>query len=207
MVASKRAYNAEGRKAQAKKTRATILVATRELLATKGFDTVTVDEIAHRANVSSPTVYALFQSKSGILKELLDVALPAHDYEALVKELEAETDLPKRLALTAALTRKLYDAEREQLGLFRDVSILSPELKKLETAREQRRYTRQAGSFEKFKDTAALGALNTPQARDLLWAFTGRDMYRMLVIERGWSSDEYQAWLTHTLISLIHQRI
>ena len=30
------------------------------------------------------------------------------------------------------------------------------------------------------------------KAHDILWAFTGRDMYRMLVIEQGWSSDEYE---------------
>jgi hypothetical protein len=41
--------------------------------------------------------------------------------------------------------------------------------------------------------------LSLSKARDILWAFTGRDLYRMLVIERGWTSDEYEKWLLELL--------
>jgi len=34
-------------------------------------------------------------------------------------------------------------------------------------------------------------------------AYTGRDVYRMLVLERGWSSDEYESWLAATLIKAL----
>jgi hypothetical protein len=37
------------------------------------------------------------------------------------------------------------------------------------------------------------------RVRDILWMYTGRDVYRMLV-ERGWSSEEYGKWLVDTLI-------
>jgi hypothetical protein len=30
--------------------------------------------------------------------------------------------------------------------------------------------------------------------------YTGRDIYRMLVLERAWSSDEYEKWLARSLI-------
>ena len=90
-----------------------------------------------------------------------------------------------------------------QLGLFQDVSILNPKLKKAEIEREQRRYKRQKESFEKFKDKTLLGNLNTSKARDVLWAFTGRDIYRMLVIERGWSSDDYEKWLASILVQTL----
>jgi hypothetical protein len=30
--------------------------------------------------------------------------------------------------------------------------------------------------------------------------FTGRDIYRMLVRERGWSSQKYEHWLADTLV-------
>lgn len=45
--------------------------------------------------------------------------------------------------------------------------------------------------------------LDSAKARDILWALTGRDMYRMLVIEQGWSSDEYEKWLTQLLINTL----
>jgi hypothetical protein len=37
-------------------------------------------------------------------------------------------------------------------------------------------------------------------ARDALWTLTGRETYRMLVITRGWTPDQYEKWLGDTLI-------
>jgi hypothetical protein len=41
--------------------------------------------------------------------------------------------------------------------------------------------------------------LDAPAARDVLWALTGREPYRLLVIEREWSSDRYEQWLGELL--------
>jgi len=43
--------------------------------------------------------------------------------------------------------------------------------------------------------------LDAAGARDVLWALTGSELYRMLVVERGWSSDRYQWCLADTLIA------
>ena len=45
--------------------------------------------------------------------------------------------------------------------------------------------------------------LEVSKARDILWAFTGRDMYRMFVVEQGWSSDEYETWLAQLLVKTL----
>ncbi len=203
MVISKRAYNLEKRQAKAQKTKDRILVSAKELFESKGFEKVTIEEIAIRAEVSGPTVYSIFQSKSGVLKDLIDVALPQKHYESIIQKLEKEKSVSKRLELTAKLSRQIYDAEKEQLGLLPDVSILNSELKNLEFEREQRRYKRQEESIKRFKEKNLLGELNTSKARDILWAFTGRDFYRMLVIERGWSSDEYEKWLANMLVQIL----
>jgi hypothetical protein len=42
--------------------------------------------------------------------------------------------------------------------------------------------------------------LNHQTARDIFWMLTGRDVYRMLVRERGWSPQKYQDWLADTLV-------
>jgi hypothetical protein len=42
--------------------------------------------------------------------------------------------------------------------------------------------------------------LDFKTARDVLWMLTGGDVYRMLVRERGWSSQEYQDWLADALV-------
>jgi hypothetical protein len=58
------------------------------------------------------------------------------------------------------------------------------------------------------RDKALVKGLTTQKARDILWSLTGRDMYRMLVIERAWSSDEYEKWLEKVLVeSLLAARM
>jgi hypothetical protein len=103
--------------------------------------------------------------------------------------------------ITARICRQLYDAEKSQLDLLRSASILDPIFKELESEREQRRYQRQEESI-KLLAREKLISENIPlaKARDILWAFTGRDFYRLLVLERGWSSHEYEQWLAKLLI-------
>jgi hypothetical protein len=37
--------------------------------------------------------------------------------------------------------------------------------------------------------------LSVERARDLIWLHTAPDTYRLLVLERGWSLDEFERWL------------
>ena len=38
--------------------------------------------------------------------------------------------------------------------------------------------------------------LPVERARDLIWLHTAPDTYRLLVLERGWTMDEYERWFT-----------
>jgi hypothetical protein len=40
-------------------------------------------------------------------------------------------------------------------------------------------------------------------SRDIMWALTSRDLYRMLVRERKWSSLKYEDWLADTPVSTL----
>ena len=104
---------------------------------------MTIEEIAQKAEVSSPSIYAIFQSKRGILLAMMDLALSPEKFEALVEKSRREKSPRKRLENTARLTRQLYDAERAQFDLLRGASLLDPLFKELEQEQEQRRYQRQ----------------------------------------------------------------
>lgn len=198
----KRVYNSASRKEAASLTRNRILDAARELFKKEGFESSTIEKVAKIAQVSAPTIYALFQSKRGILRALMDEALSPQQFEALVEEGKQERSVKARLAITAKISRQLYDAERSQVDIFRGASVLGPEFKELEQERENRRYGRQEETVGRlFKEKALKEGLTLKKARDILWAFTGRDIYRMLVIEQNWTSDDYEAWLTTTLIN------
>jgi AcrR family transcriptional regulator len=200
----KRSYYSESRKAQSQETRNRILACAKMLFESKGLENVTIDEIAKEAQVSAPSIYSIFQSKRGILLGLMDEALSPEQFEALVEQGKKETCPRKRLEITASIARQLYDAEKTQLGFLRGASILDPVFKGLEIERERRRYQRQKDMAEAMtNEKAFIHNLSLTKVRDILWAFTGRDLYRMLVVERGWSSDEYEKWLAELLIETL----
>lgn len=67
-----------------------------------------------------------------------------------------------------------------------------------------RRYTRQEVTIKAMKKEKSLAiGLSLSKARDILWALTGRDMYRMFVIEQNWSSENYENWLAQILIATL----
>jgi hypothetical protein len=69
---------------------------------------------------------------------------------------------------------------------------------------EIRRYKRQEVTITAMmKEDSLMEGLEPTKARDILWALTGRDIYRMFVIEQEWTSDEYEKWLTQALISTL----
>lgn len=197
----KRTYRSDARNIQAAQTRARILSSAQNLFESEGFEHVTIEKIAQAANVSMPTIYSLFQSKRGVLRALMDKALPSDQFEVLVEMSIHEKSPKKRLSISAKIARQIYDAERAQVSIFRGAAVLAPEFKELEKERELRRYTRQEVTIKAMvKENSLMEGLDPTKARDILWALTGRDMYRMFVIEQGWSSDEYEKWLTQLLI-------
>ncbi len=90
------------------------------------------------------------------------------------------------------------------MDIFQGASILAPEFKELEKERELRRYKRQEESVKTMvKEKSLVKGLSLSRARDILWAFTGRDMYRMFVVEQGWTSEEYEKWLAQLLVKML----
>lgn len=171
-------------------TRNRILAKARELFQTEGFDALTIEALARSAEVSVSTIYTLFQSKRGLLRVLIDEALPPDERLALVAQAEAATSAEELLRVSAKIARQIYDAERSLGNL--------PELKEFEQEREERRYERQEATLKRWIPERDLAS-----ARDILWSLTGRDLYRMLVIQRGWDSDRFEEWLAQLLVKTL----
>lgn len=200
----KRIYTSETRDTQAALTRSRILASARKLFQSEGFEYVTIEKIALAADVSAPTIYSLFQSKRGILRAIIDEALPTEQFEALVERAKQARSAKERLMISAKIARQIYDAEKAQMDIFQSASVLGPEFKKLEKERELRRYKRQEETIKTMeKEKSLMEGLSLSKARDILWAFTGRDLYRMLVVEQGWTSEEYEKWLAQLLIKTL----
>ena len=196
-----RPYKSLVRERQADDTRRRIVEATRHLLGRDGYAGMTVEAIARRAEVSAQSVYAIFKSKTGILVELLDQSAFGADYEKVVRQALSASDPEARLRFAARIARQIHDAQSATFDLLRGAGVVAPELAKLEQQREGVRYERQETMINLLRDAGRLRpGLDHGTARDIFWMFTGRDVYRMLVRERGWSPQKYQDWLADTLV-------
>ena len=198
----KRQYVSKTRSQAADATKARVLRAARALFVRHGIDRTTVARVAARARVSVPTVYALYKSKEGILRELMSAALFGQGFQAAHAKLKGISDPIKLIALTAHVARVTYYAESSELGLMRGASAFSPPLRKLEREFERIRFDMQEERIRLlFAQSRQKKGLGLDEARRILWMYTSRDVYRMLVHESGWTPDQYQSWLSETLVS------
>jgi AcrR family transcriptional regulator len=203
----KRSYASSQRNEAAAATRERVLRSAKVLFARRGFDAVTIAELAERARVSASTVYSLFESKEGILRALMEAALFGGRYQAASARLDGVSDPVEQIAMTAGVARAIYENESAELGLIRGASAFSVALGKLERTFEEARFSMQQERVEKlYAAGKAKSGLPIAKARRLLWMYTSRDVYRLLVQEGGWTADEYETWLADTLVDALVAR-
>lgn len=200
----KRPYVSAARSQSAQATREAVLAAAQLLFARSGIDRVTIAQIAAKARIAESTVYALYKSKEGILRELMRAALFGPRFVEARAQLDGVTDPVRRLALSAQVARAIYEGEAAQIGLLRGASSFSPSLRALEQEFEKLRLDMQEERVKALAAQRRLKAGVSPdQARRLLWMYTSRDVYRMLVQEGGWTPQQYQEWLSQTLVETL----
>lgn len=196
----KRRYASRFRADSAEDTRQGILDAARSLFGRRGIDRVTIAEIGARAGVAGSTVYAVFKSKSGIIRALMERALFGDRFQAAQEQLAGITDPVKLIELTPRMARAIYENERAELGLLRSASGFSPKLRRVEREFERRRYAMQESRLRLLFDSGkARKHLSLDEARRVMWMLTSREVYRMLVDEGAWTLDRYEQWLAQTL--------
>jgi AcrR family transcriptional regulator len=196
-----RSYKSDKREARAERTRAKILEAGKYLFSRKGIDTTTIAQIADRAGASEATVYATVRSKSGLLHALMHQAIFGPRFQEAQKRLVGIADPVRRIALTARVARAIYEGESAELSLLVQASAFSPELRKTQQVFEDLRREMQRDRIEMlYKSGRAKKGLEKNTASDILWMLTGRDIYRKLVHECGWSPDKFENWLMQTLV-------
>src|SRR6516162_2757000 len=109
--ASRRPDDGRDRQARTRLARAAVVAAARALFLERGYAATTIEAISDLSDVPPATVYRLFSSKLGILKELFNVSI-AGDDEAVplearphVRALIADRDPRKQLAGFVGISR------------------------------------------------------------------------------------------------------
>jgi TetR/AcrR family transcriptional regulator of autoinduction and epiphytic fitness len=196
-----RSYHSPLRAQQAKLTRERILQAAREIFRQRGYGATTLGDIARVAGVAEPTVRAVFKTKTNLVEHLLRLAVRGSD-----DELQLQQQKAFRQVLASANSDTLFDRLAELAEtvharswdvhvIVRGAASSDPAIAELYEQRVHARHANQAAIAERLKELGALrDDLDVATAADLLWMYTSTENYRMLVIERKWSTEQYRAW-------------
>lgn len=197
----KRPYRSRRRKEQAEETRRRILTAARGRFVERGYGGTTMESIAEEAGVAVQTVYASLGSKQGILMALLDDMATEADLPGMMAAVEAAKGDPRRqLRERLAFTCRLYARGADLIGIARTVSGVEPDLRAFWIEGEARRHTATATLVVQWDEAGALApGVTAAEATDVWWALGGPDVFRLLIVERGWSQARFEKWLAATL--------
>jgi AcrR family transcriptional regulator len=192
--ATPRQYRSPERRERRNRTQQTILDAAEELFRQRGYGAATMHGVAELAGVSLPTVYLYFGSKPDLVRSLADRVTGSADLS--VGQVLSEADPNRQLEVGAGLLRRVHQRSAVVADILRAAAGADPELSK-EWQRWQRGHLDAVRAVAEL--LAARGALrddvDVQTATDVLYTVGGRETFRQLVNERGWSPTRYEKWL------------
>jgi AcrR family transcriptional regulator len=203
---AKRAYNSQRRRQQAEMTRVAILEAAQRLFERDGYARTTVDDIALHAGVALKTVYSAFGTKAGVLRALWDLLLKGDADEAPVaarawyRSVLEEPDAHRQLRLLAAGACAVKVRIGPLLKVIRSASVVDRDSAELWQLIQTDFYENQRAIVSTLHERGALrSGLSALEATDILWSLNHPDVWLLLVDQRGWQSQAFEAWFAETL--------
>lgn len=206
MAADVKPFPGGALQARTRRTRAAVIDAARTLFLEQGYAATTVDAISRRSDTPQATIYRLFGSKLGILSALLDVSVGGDDRPVTMAERPAvrsmlDDPVPHRqVAAFAAVVRQVMARAADVHRILADASRSDPAAAELlgEMARQRQEGQRQVAR-SLARNHALRSGLNERDASDVIYALASPEVYRLLVVDRGWSPDRYEQWLADSL--------
>lgn len=202
---TRRRYDATARQERARAdrlhTRTRVIAAAREAFLAHGYARSSVASIAAAAGVSVQTVYLAVGPKADLLRAVgRDAVLGGEDADSVpelawVARVAAEPDPRAQIRLlvveSLALAERAYPIWRVFADAAAHDSALEADVRELEAGRhrDQRALVR------------LLSGLTVPhdRAADIVQGILSPELWRLFVLERGWSADEVAQFATDVL--------
>ena len=209
-VKAKRSYDAARRQELARHSRTRMVRSATALFLERGFAATTMADVADASGVSVQNVYKVFTNKVGLAKAVFDLAIAGDD--------EAVPMIERPLLLKV---REEQDPRRKLMFYGEHLAAVAPrhvpfQLVILDAAAsdtdaakvwQELQAERLKGMSMFAADLAAKGHLRVgvtaTEARDVLWTYNSAELYRLLVIERGWSAKRYGRWVAQALTAAL----
>ncbi len=175
------------------------------LFAERGYAQTTIGAIAQAADVSRKTIFDSVGGKVQLIKLGYDFAITGDDEPValvdreVIAELAAEPDPLRMLDGFARLVTEINGRIATVYRVLRGAAECDPEARQLyETLQQQRRYSMEYPIPALTSLDALRPGLSATRAADLLWLYTDPTLFDHLVAGCGWTSSEFQAWLSLT---------
>jgi AcrR family transcriptional regulator len=209
MATQHRPVASDGRgQARTRLARAAVIDAARTLFLERGYGATTIDAISDAADVPQATVYRLFSSKRGILKALLDVSIAGDDRPVPLGErqpVRALADAPDPRAQIAGFIRIACEVNARTAPIYRILVSAASSDPDAASLLDELTSQRQKGQAMIARSLARSGALRPTlrerDAADIIHALMSPEVYRLLVVDRGWQRERYERWQTELLVN------
>jgi len=202
-VAVKPQSGRKGRREQAIRTRDRMLDAALALFMEQGYDDTTIQQVAAAAGVAIQTVYFTFGNKARLLSQVQDRVVlgnaPSEQWaeQPWAAELRSETDPRKLLDLFVEVDSQI---KRRVSPFIARLGAALPNDTSQAAGRDARRDVFFGTVIDRLLQLGALrSGLSRDRALDILRVVNSLEAYVELTDRRGWSDDEWRAWLGRVL--------
>ena len=198
------------RRQRAQATRARVLAAARELFVERGYVATTIDAIAMGADVAPETIYAAFGNKRTILATLVDVSVAGGSdagpvmAQSWVQELRDERDAHRRVLILAANGRMILERRHAIDEVVRSAAASDPDIAALHDTGKTQRFAGQRELLRMVLGDADLRpGVDLDAAADIIYAAGSPETFRLLVVDRSWTGERFEAWYAETIDGLL----
>jgi len=210
---SKRSYNSARRRQQAEQTLQVILQAAARLFEQRGYASTTMDAIAQEAGVAVETVYSAFDSKSGLLRRIIDTTLVG-DYDPtpfferpFIQEALAQ---PEPQLLIQHFASDIFTIMSRMASVFDLLRSTAKSDKDINALRHKILQGRREGMAFFINALLKFGPLRKTvlydQAVDTVFALSSAEMFDLLTRDLEWTKDQYVTWLSSSISRLLLPR-
>jgi hypothetical protein len=151
-------------------------------------------------------VYFHFTNKRTLLKESVDVASAGDDEPVpllerpFVQEMRDEPDPRKALAIWTAMSRAIFVRVAPIMGVVRDAAGMDAAMAEQWETNQRQRAIAHRRLAELLDDKHALRPdMTIERATDVIVALISPELFLLLTVERGWSAEEWERWITATV--------
>jgi AcrR family transcriptional regulator len=212
-VKTPRAYDASGRREQARATRRRVLASARELFLERGYAATTMTEVASRADVAVQTIYSTVGSKAALLKAVLDVTVVGDDLPVPVADrpeiagVSTETDGRRKLQLFATYLSGVLERLTPLNGVLLVAADSDPAAAVVLEALHIGRLQGMTEFATNLKEQRLLRrGMTVERAAAVLVAHIDPVNWHNLVVRQGFTRREFERWLVDVTEGALFRR-